>query len=196
MFDVHASDLTLAQSALLAGLPNAPAYYNPYRHPERAIRRQRLILRRMRQHNLISESQYEQALDEPLQYKSNYRSSDDGSYFLETILDDLEGHFDRDVIYHGGLKIYTTFDPYLQAIAVSSARERMNDLDRRFELAPFREASPAERVNYPQTSLVAMETTTGAVRALVGGRDWRASQFNRAVSRNRNMGSSSNRRCT
>ncbi len=189
-FGTHASELTLAQSALLAGLPNSPSWYNPYRHPERAAKRQRWILSRMKKLGYISESEYQFAINDSLEFKPLYASADEGNYFLDAVLDELESKYGKDVIYHGGLKIYTTLDPLLQGYAISAMKESLDELDKRFKLDPFEDAEPEERKNYVQGTLVAVENSTGAVKALVGGRDWYASQFNRALQRNRSMGSS------
>ncbi|MBZ0263030.1 penicillin-binding protein, partial [bacterium] len=189
-FSTHAADLTLAQSALLAGIPNAPGRYNPYRYPDRAISRQKWILGRMKSLDWIDETEYQQAVAESLVFKPLYASIDEGSYFIEAVIDELEERYDENIVQHGGLKIYTTLDPLLQGYAIEAVQSSLRDLDIRFELDPFQDAEPEQRVNYPQASMVSVENATGAVLALVGGRDWQASQFNRATKANRNMGSS------
>ncbi len=188
-FGTHASNLSLAQSALLAGLPQSPSRYNPYRQPGRAIARQHWILGRLKRLGLISDLEYEEAMAEQLEFKPLYASADEGSYFLDAVLNFLEEEYGSTVLYHGGLKIYTTLDPVLQGYAIEAVRSTMADLDKDFGLDPIDGVPAVQRENYPQAAFVAMEAPTGAVVALVGGRDWEASQFNRATQNVRNMGS-------
>lgn len=188
-FGIHASNLDLAQAAMLAGLPQSPSRYNPYRYPQRAAARQSWVLGRLRTLGEISLDDYRWAMAQDLVYKPLYESVDQGSYFMDAVFNTLEEKYGRTVLYHGGLKIYTTLNPALQAWAVQAVREGLSDLDRRLNLPAFDSSDPEARSNYPQAALVAMESGTGAVRALVGGRDWEASQFNRAIQANRNMGS-------
>ncbi len=189
-FGEHASNLTLAQAALLAGLPQSPSRYNPYSHPERALARQRWILDRMLKLGWITPEEHRAAIEEELVFRQMYRDADEGSYFLDAVLRDLEEKYGKTVLYHGGLKIYTTLDPALQGYAIEAVRSALADLDGRFGLPPYAGVEAAERGNYPQAALVAVEAATGEVKALIGGRDWQASQFNRATQNRRNMGSS------
>jgi len=188
-FGIHASELSLSQAALLAGIPNSPGRYNPYLHPEKAIARQRWILSRMEKLGYISNDEKKIAVADSLIFKPLYASADEGRYFLEAVLGSLEGKYGKDVVYHGGLKIYTTLDPVLQGYAIEAVRKSLEELDKRWELPDFDDVDVSERPNYFQGLLVSVENSTGAVKALVGGRDWFASQYNRAMQNNRNMGS-------
>ncbi len=188
-FGVHAANLDLAQASLLAGLPQSPSRYNPYRYPDRAEARQDWILNRLKMLDWIDLDEYRSAAAEPLDFQPLYQTADEGSYFLDAVLDQLEEKYGRTVLYHGGLKIYTTLDPTLQSWAVEAVQEGLGDLDSRLGLPRFDPTREEDRQNYPQAALVAIEAATGAVQALVGGRDWQASQFNRAVQAQRNMGS-------
>ncbi len=189
-FSDHAANLSLGQASLLAGLPQSPGRYNPYYHLDRAQARQQWILSRIRNFGWINDREMQQAMQEPLVFREIYASADEGRYFIDAILNDVENRYDANVVYHGGLKIYTTLNPITQGQAIEAVRVSLEDLDERFELEPFTSASQADRSGYPQGTLVAMEVATGAVVALVGGRDYDASQFNRALTRIRNMGSS------
>jgi penicillin-binding protein 2D len=187
-FGKHASELTLSEATLLAGLPQSPSRYNPYRNPELARDRQTWVLHRMLTVGWITEKQHSAALAEQLEFRPLYDLADEGSYFLDAVLDELEDRYGNTVLYHGGLKIYTTMDPLLQQYAVSSVQEGLALLDERIGL-PEWQSTARDTVYRPQGSLVAMESSTGAVRALVGGRDWVQSQFNRTIQSTRNMGS-------
>lgn len=188
-FGKHASNIDLAESALLAGLPQSPSRFNPYRHPERAIAKQSYVLGRMRRLGWIDQLQFSSAMAESLEFKPLYASADEGSYFLDAVLNNLEEEYDKNILYYGGLKIYTTLDPVLQGYAIRAVQEGLGELDSRLGLSPFNPENREERGDYPQAAFVAEEAATGAVQALVGGRDWQASQFNRAIQANRNMGS-------
>jgi len=187
-FGKHASELTLSEATLLAGLPQSPSRYNPYRNPELASDRQSWVLHRLRILEWITEEEYEQALAEELEFSPLYDLADEGSYFLDAVLDELEERYGNTILYHGGLKIYTTMDPLLQQHAVASVQEGLGLLDERIGL-PEWQPTVRDTVYRPQGALVAIESSTGAVRALVGGRDWVQSQFNRTIQSTRNMGS-------
>ncbi|MCB2210830.1 PBP1A family penicillin-binding protein [bacterium] len=187
-FGKHASELTLAEATLLAGLPQSPSRYNPYRNPELARERQSWVLYRMFSLGWITQTEYQRALNTTLHYRPLYDHADEGSYFLDAVLDELEERYGQTVLYHGGLKIYTTMDPLLQRYAVESVQEGLAMLDERMGL-PEWNAAKRDSVDRPQGALVSVEAATGAVRALVGGRDWVQSQFNRTIQSSRNMGS-------
>jgi len=188
-FGKHAANLSWSEASMLAGLPNSPSRFNPYRYPERAAVRQKWIAGRLKKLGRISESEYRHILQEKLDYKPLYASADEGSYFLDATLDGLEEKYGKTALYHGGLKIYTTLSPTLQQFASQSVKEGLGELDIRMGLEIFDPKNKELREEYPQASLVAIEAATGAIQALVGGRDWQASQFNRAIQANRNMGS-------
>ncbi|MFH0881504.1 MAG: transglycosylase domain-containing protein [bacterium] len=188
-FGIHAANLDLAQASLLAGLPQSPSRFNPYRYPERAAVRQKWILNRLKNLDWVNLEEFRTAAAEPLDFRPLYEAADEGSYFLDAVFDQLEEKYGRTVLYHGGLKIYTTLDPTLQTWAVEGVQEGLADLDTHLGLPRFDPSREEERQNYPQAALVAVEAATGAVQALVGGRDWQASQFNRAIQAQRNMGS-------
>jgi penicillin-binding protein 1A len=189
-FGKHAANLTLSEAALLAGLPQSPSRYNPYKNPHLAKWRQRWILRRMKQLGMINEQQYAGALEDSLEYRPLYAAADEGSYFLDAVLDEVQERYGETVLYHGGLKIYTTLDPAIQQHAVQAVQEGLDQLDEDLGLPPLDpDSARALRDSYPQAAMVAVESATGAVQALVGGRDWEASQFNRATQSKRNMGS-------
>ncbi len=191
-FGVHASELTPKQAALLAGLPNGPSRYNPYRHPDRARARRDWILNRMNKLGYISDAITDAALsDTVLHIQPQSSTGNRGNYFLDAVLEKLEKRYGENVVYHGGLKVYTTVDPLLQGYAEDAVRQALKDLDERFgKEEDYFSVDAEKRSEYPQGLLVAVESATGAVKALVGGRDWQRSQYNRALSPLRNKGSS------
>jgi penicillin-binding protein 1A len=186
-FGKTASELSLAESALLAGLPKSPTRYNPYRHWERAKKRQKIVLRRMVATGHISHAQADNAFQTPINLVSPRERSDTGSYFLDMVIRDLETTYGADILHHGGLKIYTTLDPHLQLDAIEAVQSGLHDLDRQLAL-PLAAGDDADGEK-PQGALVAVDTKSGAIRALVGGRAYRDSAYNRAIRSQRQPGS-------
>ncbi|WP_127589060.1 transglycosylase domain-containing protein [Paenibacillus koleovorans] len=174
-FHKNARDLTLAESALLAGVPKGPKYYSPYLDPESAKTRQELILDTMVRNGYVSESEARTAKAEVLHYepRENRTPANAAPYFQDYVrsvaVDRLgisEQEFDE-----GGLRIYTTLDLKAQQAAEEIVSKHMEGND---EL---------------QSALVAIDPRTGYIRAMVGGKSYHDNQFNRAVSGSRQPGS-------
>ena len=184
-----ASELNLAEAALLAGLPKSPTRYNPYRHFERAKNRQKIVLSRMLATGFITARQAQDAFEAELHLRPQSAESGSGSYFLDVVLNNLEERYGPDVVYHGGLKVMTTFDPQLQALAVESLQAGLAKLDQTLGIEDGQENRSTDPVLHPQGALVSIQTNSGAVNALVGGRDYSESEYNRAVQNQRLPGS-------
>lgn len=190
-FNKSVQDLTLGEAALLAGIPRGPAYYSPYISDatrEAALRRQALILARMAEEGFITAQQREQALAQDLVFEGRsamQASRQFGAYFIDYLVNReipakiTEALDDPLVVYRGGLHIHTTLDKQMQQAAE-------NVFANPLFLPPV---VTNEGVQVPlQAALVAIDPLDGSVRALVGGRDFRESQLNRAV-RQRSPGS-------
>jgi penicillin-binding protein 1A len=188
-FGKPALELNLAESSLLAGLPKSPSRYNPYRYFERAKKRQRLVLARMSAVGYTTVEETEAAYQAPLQLMSHPVGTAKGSYFLDLVLNDLEERYGPEVVYHGGLKVSTTLDSEQQAWAVESLQSGLVKLDQLMGLVDKDETANAKSLSHPQGALVAVECNSGAVKALVGGRDYSETEFNRAIESNRLPGS-------
>ena len=188
-FGKSAADLNLSESALLAGLPKSPTRYNPYRHFERAKKRQKVVLARMVAAGYISADEAQQAAAELLKLQPQSNATRTGSYFLDVVLKDLEERYGPEVLYHGGLKVMTTLDPQLQSWAENSVQSGLEKLDVTLGIATNDSENLNGTVANLQGALVAIETNSGAVKALVGGRDYAQTEFNRAVQNNRLPGS-------
>ena len=182
-FDKPAAALTLAESALLAGLPKSPARYNPYRHMERARQRQQVVLQRMVAVGYITAQQAEAAAATTPVLRQGEDHLRSGSYFIDHVIKDLEARYGPEVVYHGGLQVTTTLDPHLQQMALEAVHGGLTQLD---EVLADREANAGEPV---QAALVAVESQTGAVKAMVGGRSYHETEYNRAVQNQRLPGS-------
>ena len=188
-FGKPALELNLAESALLAGLPKSPTRYNPYRYFERAKKRQQLVLERMKAVGYTTVEEAEAAFQAELQLTPHSAGTPKGSYFLDLILNDLEERYGPEVVYHGGLKVSTTLDPQQQAWAIESLQNGLIKLDQLMGITDGDETGGVKPLTHPQGALVAIECNSGAVKALVGGRDYSETEFNRAVESNRLSGS-------
>ncbi len=181
-FGKRAKDLTLRQAALLAGLPNSPNNANPFNNFERAMNRTRTVLKRMISSGFISPIQMEEALETDLELAPRRIQSNPNQYFIQYVISKLESEYGKEFVHFGGLKVFTTIDVRLQQYAQQAVTTHMKSLDKLMESREDEEDL--------QAAVVALENKTGAVRVLLGGRDYAQSQFNRAVSNNRMAGSS------
>ncbi|MBN2288593.1 MAG: PBP1A family penicillin-binding protein [Candidatus Glassbacteria bacterium] len=189
-FARHADQLSLAQAALLVAILNGPSVYNPYSHPGRARARQLWILRRMEELEMVSGTQRLDAENEELSLKRYTETTGRSSYFLDYVQERIRERFGEEFLYYGGLRVHTTLDERCQAAAVSAVRSQLKRLDNMLGLPEYElQSDTLSRQNYLQGALAAVEAGTGAILAMVGGRDYDASQFNRAVQSNRLPGS-------
>ncbi|MHB9156339.1 MAG: penicillin-binding protein 1A [Endomicrobiales bacterium] len=186
-FSKHVRDLDLAECAMLAGLPRAPNYYSPFNNPRRALTRRAVVLRRMREMKYITPEEEKQANDYPLNTEKVSIPTSVAPYFIEYVRLLLEPKYGNDMIYRGGLSIYTTLDLQAQKAAEKALGEGLVAYDSE-RVASF--AVQKATATLVQGSLVALDPKTGGIRAMVGGRDFRKSQFNRAVQARRQPGSS------
>jgi penicillin-binding protein 1B len=176
--------LRLEESALLAALIKSPGKVNPYRDAEKAVKRRNLVLDLMLEQGRIDAAAHAVAREEPLALADPAASEPRSTrYFLDALRTQLPENYDREVLATAGLRIYSTLDVRLQRNAASALRDGLADLEKRFpELR-------AEGVPPLQGCLVAMRPQTGEVLALVGGRDYSTSQFDRCTQARRPAGS-------
>ncbi len=169
----------MAEAALLAGLPKAPSSYSPYLHPERAYQRQAYVLTRMLEDGYITEAQKKQALSRALRFRSIKPKDKIAPYFIENVRRYIQEKYGSDVLYKEGLEVYTTLNIPMQKAARDAVEQGLKELE--------------EREGYEkglvQGALFAMDPKTGAIRAMVGGRDFNRSEFNRATQSRRQPGS-------
>lgn len=179
-FGKNCKDLDLAQCALLAGLPQAPSAYNPLVDPEKAKERQREVLDRMEDLGYITEKQADDAYAEPLHFVASRHSSYQGldfPYFTTYVIHELLKRYPEDLVYKGGLQVYTTLDIKDQEIGQKALRDVLNTGRR-------------EGLRVSQGALVAIEPSTGYIRAMIGGYRFSVDdQFNRAWQAKRQPGS-------
>ncbi len=183
-FGKHASDLTLAESAMLAGVVKAPSSYAPTVNLERAIKRRTVVLQAMREAGAIDQQTFERAHSTPVALSDALRKEEPyGRFFKEHVRRELVVRFGEERVYEGGLKVYTTIDIDMQRAADAEVQRVLNDLDRR------RSARARSSPAILQASLVAIDPRSGEVRALIGGRDFVQSNYNRVTLAKRQPGS-------
>ena len=189
-FAKHADELTLPEAAFLANIPRWPTHYNPYLNYEITKERQRIVLNRMFKAGFISKEEMEEGIATSLDLKRLNLFWGKASYYIDHIKSIVEKMYSKEVLSYGGLKIYTTLDTRLQNYAQEAVGQGLADLDKRLGFKDYELASDEEKQLYIQAALVAMDPKNGKVKALVGGRDFAISPFNRAISNNRLPGSS------
>jgi penicillin-binding protein 1A len=185
-FGKHARDLDVEESALLAGLVKSPSTYAPTINLDRAITRRNVVLQAMRDSHAIDRAAYESALRSRPHLADALRSEEGyGLYFKEEVRKQLVQRFGWDRVYQGGLKVYTTLDPGMQRAAEAEVARSLAEIEER----QLKRAKAQLRSDPLQAALVAMDPATGEVRAMVGGRNFDQSHFNRATQAQRQAGS-------
>jgi len=190
-FGKSASDLSIPEAALIAGLVQSPSLYAPTINAERAVARRNVVLAAMRGSGAIDDATYESARAEELQLADSLgRDEEVGFYFKEQVRRELVDRFGLDRVYEGGLRVYSTVDMEMQKAAEEQVVNGLEALDqRRAETARRRGQTIDENGPVLQAALVALDPASGHVRAMVGGRDFGESSFNRAVQARRQPGS-------
>jgi penicillin-binding protein 1A len=217
MFNKKIQDCTLAEFALLAGMAQRPAGLNPYRYADRAIKRRNMVLNRMLDVNFISRSQYQEAVNTDLTIVPDNERQYLGiaPYFTEAIRQDLQRQFGWD-LYKAGLNIYTTLDTRVQAHAeravaaylphdqeVSNRAHRTRETLEKLAPKALVEKYGLEKIIYKkaladsilnekaavQVSVLALDPRNGHILAMIGGRDFEESKYNRTIQAIRQPGS-------
>ncbi len=197
-FNKDVGTLTLPQAALLAGLPKAPQNYSPYDHPDQALRRRSLVLEAMVKTGAITRRDAEAAKNAPLELAPRAPQANEAPYFVEEIRKHLEERYGSNLLYRGGMTVSTSLDLRLQRIANRALEEWLTKLEDQYKfkirhrdvVISAQAADSLQETNYIQGSLVAMDPRSGRVLAMIGGRDFVHSKFNRATQALRQAGSS------
>jgi len=198
-FGKSVRDLNIAEAATLAALPKGPERYNPRRFPERAVQRRNTIIALMSREGAINETDARLAAAYPLQLARRSEAGEVAPYFVEWVRQQLDQQFGRQ-LYEQGLKIYTTLDLEMQSAAERALEQQLRAIEGgkygRFPHPTYEQylagrggEAAGSYSPYLQGAFVAMDPRTGAVRALVGGRDFDDSKFNRATQALRQPGS-------
>jgi penicillin-binding protein 1A len=187
-FGKGADQLSLAEAALLAGLPRSPSRNSPYRDFFAATERQRYVLRRMLREKFIDRAEYQEALQTPVRLApAPALNSQIAPYFVEYVRRVIGDRYGFDPLLQGGLHIYTSLDATVQLAAQKAVREGINEI--RLRIHKKSRKIPREGQGDVEGALIAMDPRTGMVQALVGGYDFNLSQFNRALQAKRQPGS-------
>ena len=181
-FGKSAADLTVAEAALIAAIIQSPNGISPHRRPERAVARRDLVLGLMRDQGRISNRSYQAAVAEPLRLATIQTETGEVRYFLDALSQQLPEVYAGEVLTSEGLRIYSTLDPRLQRAAARALRQGLE----RIEASVSDSSKPQGSL---QGCLIALRPQTGEVLALVGGRDYGQSQFNRCTQARRQVGS-------
>lgn len=174
-FNKSSADLTLAESSMLAGIPQSPSNYSPFVNEKLAKKRQKIVLNSMKSNKIITQNQANSAYNEKLTYNENKEKAavDSLMYYKDAVIDELKtiNTIPETLIETGGLKIYTTLDTLAQSSLDNSTKTYINNS------------------TDIQTSGIMIDPKNGAVIALIGGKDYGSSQFNRAINSKRQVGS-------
>ncbi|NPD31674.1 penicillin-binding protein [Eggerthellaceae bacterium zg-997] len=167
-FSKSANELSVAESALLIGIPQSPTYNNPIDYPDNALARRNLVLSRMLKNDVITQGEYDQAVAEPLQLNETPPADEVLAYpyfttYVRSLLTSEYGISESDLM-EGGLTVTTTIDPALQGVAEQAAAAKVRQVGQPFDVA-----------------MTVVEPSTGYIRALVGGSDYAKSQINLAT---------------
>lgn len=174
-FNKHAEDLTLSEATILAGIPKAPSYYSPFKDFDKSKQRQRIVLHAMVKNGDLNPNEVSNVYQKQLAFAKDRTISrpDIAPYFQDVVKNKLTDkiHIKERVLEMGGLRVYTTLDPALQNIAENQVKTVID---------------PESKI---QVALASIDPATGEVRALVGGRNYDESPYNRAVQAERMPGS-------
>jgi penicillin-binding protein 1A len=194
-FNKDVSELALSECALLVALPKGESY-SPYKRPERAIQRRNLVLKAMLHNKTISSEDYDRAVNEPLGVVEHKKEKRVGEYFLEEIRRYLELKYGPEFLYRSGANIYTTMNTRAQRIAEEVLEKHLIKLEKdqrlphpKSEFDSVGIADTVMSIPYLQGALVLLDCHTSEVKAMIGGRDFSQSQFNRATQAHRQAGS-------
>ena len=193
-FGKEIKNLSLPEAALLAGMIQRPNFYSPYKYPDRALERRNLVLDSMQETGAIVPEQVERAKAVPLKLAPPNEEASEAPYFVDLVKDTLFAKYNEQQVNDGAYRIYTSLDPGLQRAAAEALEVGVKEVDAQVKklrthtkvVGKGRNARRETEVApgpMPQVALIAMDPHTGAVLALVGGRNYGASQLDHAMAR-------------
>ncbi|MGM0441010.1 MAG: penicillin-binding protein 1A [Elusimicrobiota bacterium] len=201
-FNKSTEDLSLSECAMLAGLPRAPTGYSPDNNIVRAYHRRATVLSRMYELGFITKEEKIKANSAPLPLSTFSEEEEVAPYFIEHIRKKLISKFGANLLYKGGLRIYTTMDLKMQEIAQETLYNSLEEFDKskklelkeeEFEEGDYEDIEEVElstgAFQEVQGAIISIDPKNGQIRAMVGGRDFEDSEFNRAMQANRQPGS-------
>ncbi len=183
-FSKELSQLTVGEMALMAGLIKAPNRYSPYRSVEAAAQRRNVVLGKMLEDKLIARRQYDAALKEAIPRRELVKVANDAPYYVDFLKRELAENYAHAVLTAEGFRIFTSLDLQLQKMAERSLAEGLKRLEETY--AYLRKRGEEDHL---EGAIVVIKPQTGEVKAMVGGRDYQKSQFNRIFQARRQPGS-------
>ena len=191
-FGKKASELSLGEAALLAGLLKAPSSYDPSVAPQKAEARQTVVLKAMLDSKAITKAEYDTAFKTQIDIYDGLRAEEaHGRYFKEEVRRQLVERFGAERVDEGGLQVYTTIDPAMQRAADAAVQAGLVDVEKSLpKKRPAKKGAAPPPAGEPlQAALIAIDPSSGHIRAMVGGRNFRKSAYNRALQAKRQPGS-------
>ena len=194
-FNRHAKDLTLGQATMLVALIRSPAHYSPYKNMHRALAQREEVLARMVELRMMPQAEADQAKSQPLGLAKKPPGAQE-NYAMDAIRREVDTLLNNDQMDEGGLRVYTTIDPAMQRVAQVAVDSQLTHVEQKPGYRhPTRAQFAGQSLDadsatpYLQGALVMIDNRSGGIRALVGGRDYNESSFNRALFSKRQMGS-------
>jgi penicillin-binding protein 1A len=181
-FNKSVRHLNLAECALIAGMPKSPSRFSPLVNEDLALKRRNLVLRQMWTTGIISANDYDQAVAQEIRVGNKSKNLTQAPYFVAYVKKQLENALGASRLYKGGLSIYTTLEFKLQSVAQKAVADGLLAIETRMLKQGLRQAAP-------QAALIALDVKSGAILAMVGGRNFDESHFNRATIAKRQPGS-------
>ncbi len=183
-FSKDLSELTIGEMALLAGLIKAPNRYSPYRSIETATRRRNIVLAKMLEEGFITRRQYERTVKETIQPRELVKVANDAPFYVDFLRRELAENYSREILVGEGLRIFASLDLRLQKIAEKALADGLKRLEESYP--HLRRRGEEDRL---EGAIVVIKPQTGEIKAIVGGRDYQKSQFNRVFQARRQPGS-------
>jgi penicillin-binding protein 1B len=175
-FGKNIQDLGLPETAMLAGIIRSPSNHAPFHYPEAARKRRNFVLAQLLQQHAITKPEYQSAIESPLGLRPPFERIESASYFVDYLHKRLARRYGNEALEKGGLAIYTTLDLRMQDLAEQTIHKRLEKLEQEIDNLK-QDRSPV------QGAMVVLEPRTGQILALIGGRDYKQSPFNRALAR-------------
>ena len=183
-FSKEPRDLSIGEMASIAGMISSPNRLNPIRHPDLARIRRNEVLAAMLQDGYISQPAYEKARGEPMHPRETFVETNDAPYFVDFVKKELAERYPSSVLTEEGLRIFTTLDVHAEKLAEKAISENLTDLE-----AKHPKLRRREETQTLEECLVSLEPGSGKIRAMIGGRNYQRSQFNRVTQSRRQPGS-------
>jgi penicillin-binding protein 1B len=183
-FSKEVSQLTLAESALLSGLIRSPNSYSPYVNINKSRTRRNLVLSKLLERDKITNDEYKTALSEQIVMREYQIKDNDAPYFVDYVRKQLQENYPESVLTSEGLQIFTTLDPNLQRAGDRALKSGLAELENRYPSLKRKEQDESL-----QGAILVIQPQTGYIKAMLGGRDYKITQFNRIAQAKRQPGS-------